>query len=124
MTSGKGTKGQKSRSGAAIPPWFEGGQMPLQRRTPKRGFTNIFKKCYGIVNVEDLKRFPEGSEVGVQQLLDSGLIKKVYDGVKLLGRGELDRALSLQIHKASASAVAKIEAAGGRVDIVPFQKGK
>jgi len=122
LTAGKGTKGQKARSGAKSPPWFEGGQMPLQRRTPKRGFTNIFKTCYAVVNLEDLNRFPQGSEVGVDQLRDAGLVKKVRDGVKLLARGDVAHALVVRVHKASAAAVSKLEAVGGRVELL--EKGK
>ena len=122
LTAGKGTKGQKARSGAKSPPWFEGGQMPLQRRAPKRGFTNIFKTCYAVVNLEDLNRFPQGSEVGVDQLRDAGLVKKVRDGVKLLARGDVAHALVVRVHKASAAAVSKLEAVGGRVELL--EKGK
>jgi large subunit ribosomal protein L15 len=118
MTAGRGSKGQKSRSGGGTPPWFEGGQMPLQRRVPKRGFTNIFKKFYQIVNLRDLERFPPGSEVGPQQLVEIGLIKKANADVKLLADGELTRALTIQVHKASGAAVAKVEAAGGRVALI------
>lgn len=118
-TAARGTKGQKSRSGGGTPPWFEGGQMPLQRRVPKRGFTNIFKKRYSLVNLSDIAGFPPQSVIGLQQLLEAGLIRKVLDGVKLLGDGELDRALTVQVQKASASAVQKVEAAGGTVEIIP-----
>lgn len=121
-TSGKGTKGQKARSGGGTPPWFEGGQMPLQRRVPKRGFTNIFKKYYSIVNLSDLQRFPTGSEVGPEQLIESGLVKKHHDGIKLLGKGEITSSLTIRVHKASAAAVGKVEASGGRVELVPLQK--
>ena len=121
-TAGRGHKGQKSRSGGGTPPWFEGGQMPLQRRVPKRGFTNIFKKRYMVVNVGDLDRFPEGSEVGLQELIEAGLVRKVYDGVKRLADGEITRPLTVKVHKASASAISRIEAAGGRVELIPFQK--
>jgi large subunit ribosomal protein L15 len=120
-TSGRGHKGQKSRSGGGTPPWFEGGQMPLQRRVPKRGFTNIFKKIYSVVNLNDLERFPSGSEVGLQQLMEAGLVKKVYDGVKLLGDGDIKHVLTIHVHKASASAISKVEAAGGRVELIPLQ---
>lgn len=123
-TAGRGTKGQNSRSGGGTPPWFEGGQMPLQRRVPKRGFTNIFQRVYAIVNVEDLKRFEAGSEVTPESLRESGLIKKRNDGIKLLANGEIDHALTIRVHKASAAAVSKIEAAGGRVELISAQKGK
>ena len=124
MTSGKGTKGQKSRSGGGVPPWFEGGQMPLQRRVPKRGFKNIFKKEYSVVKVEDMQRFPAGSEVGPIDFLGIGLLKKVPYGVKLLANGEITQSVTVRVHKASASAVQKIEAAGGKVELIPLREGK
>jgi large subunit ribosomal protein L15 len=124
MTAGKGTKGQKSRSGGGTPPWFEGGQMPLQRRIPKRGFTNIFRKEFTVVNVADLERFSSGSEIGPLDFQSVGLVKKVPYGVKLLANGEIDRPLTVRVHKASASAVQKIEAAGGKVEIIPIKEGK
>lgn len=124
MTGGKGTKGQKARSGGGTPPWFEGGQMPLQRRIPKRGFTNIFKKEFSIVNLDDLQRFPAGSEVGPLDLTSVGLLKKIPYGVKLLGNGEITQSLTVRVHKASASAVQKIEAAGGKVELIPLKEGK
>ncbi len=121
-TAGRGNKGQKSRSGGGTPPWFEGGQMPLQRRVPKRGFHNIFKKQYSIINLDDLQRFAAGSEIGPDQLMESGLVKKMLAGIKLLGDGELAHPVTIQVHKASASAISKIEAAGGRVELIPLQK--
>jgi large subunit ribosomal protein L15 len=121
-TAGRGTKGQKSRSGGGTAPWFEGGQMPLQRRIPKRGFTNIFKTRYSIVNVNDLERFDVGSQIGPQELLQTGLVKSFHDGIKLLGDGDLTRAFTVQVHKASAVAVSKVEAAGGRVELIPLGK--
>ena len=124
MTAGKGTKGQKSRSGGGTPPWFEGGQMPLQRRIPKRGFTNIFRKEFSIVNVEDMQRFPAGSEIGPLDLVGIGLLKKIPYGVKLLANGEIAQAVTVRVHKASASAVQKIEAAGGKVELIPLKEGK
>jgi len=99
-------------------PWFEGGQMPLQRRVPKRGFNNIFRKVYTVVNVGDLERFEAGSRVGPEELIRAGLAKKKADGVKLLGDGELKVSLAVRVNKASASAVAKVEAAGGTVEIL------
>ncbi len=92
--------------------------MPLQRRVPKRGFNNIFKKHYAIVNIQDLSAFQAQTVVGPQQLMEAGLVKKLQAGVKLLGDGEVDRALTVQVHKASASAVQKIQAAGGQVEIL------
>lgn len=117
-TAGRGTKGQNSRSGGGTPPWFEGGQMPLQRRVPKRGFTNIFKKEYSVVNIGDLDSFPAGAEVGIQELIDAGLIKKRNEGVKLLADGDVTQSLTIRVHKASAAAIAKVESAGGRVELI------
>lgn len=99
-------------------PWFEGGQMPLQRRVPKRGFHNKFRKVYTVVNVGDLDRFEQGATVGPEELALAGLAKKKADGIKLLADGELTKALSIRVHKASAAAVAKVEAVGGRVEIL------
>ena len=124
MTSGKGTKGQKSRSGGGTPPWFEGGQMPLQRRIPKRGFTNIFKKEFSIVNVGDLGKFTAGSEIGPLDFIGAGVLRKVRYGVKLLANGEISQPLTVRVHKASASAIKRIEAAGGKVELIPLREGK
>jgi len=124
MTAGKGTKGQKSRSGGGTPPRFEGGQMPLQRRIPKRGFTNIFKKEFSIVNLKDLGKFPAGSEIGPLDFIGVGLIRKVRYGVKLLANGEISQPLTVRVHKASASAIKRIEAAGGKVELIPLKEGK
>lgn len=124
MTAGKGTKGQKSRSGGGTPPWFEGGQMPLQRRIPKRGFTNIFKKEFSIINVDDLSKFPAGSEVGPLDFIGAGLLRKVRYGVKLLANGEINQPVTVRVHKASASAIQRIEAAGGKVELIPLKEGK
>lgn len=117
-TAGRGHKGQKARSGGGKGPAFEGGQTPLQRRLPKRGFHNIFKKEYAIVNVGQLSRFPAGAVVTPELLLEEGLIKKVGDGVKLLGQGELGKALTVRVHQASRSAVEKVEGAGGKVEVI------
>ena len=117
-TAGKGAKGQKARSGGGTPPWFEGGQMPLQRRIPKRGFTNIFKKTYAIINLRDLEQFAAGSEIGPEQLRQTGLVKKVRDGIKLLAQGDIAKALTVRVHEASVTAKSKIEAAGGRVELI------
>ena len=122
-TAARGSKGQNARSGGGTPPWFEGGQMPLQRRIPKRGFHNIFQVRYQAVNVGDLQRFSEGTEVGLPQLVAAGLVKKA-GGVKLLADGDLAHPLTIQVHKASEAAIKKIEAAGGRVELIPFQKRK
>lgn len=124
MTGGKGTKGQKSRSGGGTPPWFEGGQMPLQRRIPKRGFKNLFRKELEIVNLDDMQRFPAGSEVGPLDLVSIGILRKTGYGVKLLGDGEINQALFIRVHKASASAIQKVEAAGGKVEFIPLKEGK
>ncbi|MGA2026773.1 MAG: 50S ribosomal protein L15 [Syntrophobacteraceae bacterium] len=124
MTAGKGTKGQKSRSGGGTPPWFEGGQMPLQRRIPKRGFTNIFKKEFSIVNVGDLGKFTAGSEIGPLDFIGAGVLRKVRYGVKLLANGEISQPLTVRVHKASASAIKRIEAAGGKVELIPLREGK
>lgn len=117
-TSGKGHKGQKARSGGGVRPGFEGGQMPLYRRLPKRGFTNIFATKYSIINIVDLNRFDENTVVTPELLLEEGLIKKLNDGVKILGDGDLDKKLTVKAHKFSKSAAEKIEAAGGKVEVI------
>ena len=117
-TSGKGHKGQKARSGYSRRPGFEGGQMPLQRRVPKRGFNNIFATEYAIVNVSDLeKRFEAGATVDAESLVACGLLKKTLDGVKVLGKGEITKSLTVKVDAISESAKAKIEAAGGTVEV-------
>ena len=116
-TSGKGHKGAKARSGGGKRPGFEGGQMPLTRRLPKRGFTNIYRKEYAAVNVSALECFDEGSVVTVEALVEAGLIKKTLDGVKVLGGGELTKKLTVSVDKVTASAKEKIEAAGGKVEV-------
>ncbi len=117
-TAGRGSKGQKSRSGGNIRPGFEGGQMPLQRRLPKRGFTNIFKKQYAIINLRDLKRFEKGTLVDKSALVSVGLVKRQQDGVKLLGQGAIDYPLIVRVSRCSRSAQTTIEAAGGRVELI------
>ena len=117
-TAGRGTKGQGSRSGGGTPPGFEGGQMPLQRRLPKRGFHNPFKKAYAEINVRDLERFEAESLVDESLLRQSGLVKGRWDGVKLLGKGDIAKSLSVKVHRCSAGAREKIEAAGGSLEIV------
>ncbi len=112
-TSCRGHKGQKSRSGGSIRGGFEGGQMPLQRRVPKRGFTNIFKKVYSVINLSDLAKFEEGSVVDSESLIKAGIIKKVNDGVKLLANGELKHPLTIKVKKISKAATEKVKAAGG-----------
>ena len=116
-TAGKGHKGQKARSGAPRP-GFEGGQMPLTRRIPKRGFNNIFAKEYAIVNVSDLNKFTEGTVVDAELLKAAGLIKKTCDGVKVLGDGELTTKLTVKAAKFTKSAVEKIEKAGGKAEVM------
>jgi large subunit ribosomal protein L15 len=117
-TAGRGTKGHNSRSGGGVRPGFEGGQMPIHRRLPKRGFTNIFKKEIAIINVGDLARFEAGSVVNEASLVQSGLVKGRRDGIKLLGNGTVDIALTVQINAVSRSAKEKIEAAGGTVEVI------
>ena len=117
-TAGKGHKGQKARSGAPRP-GFEGGQMPLQRRVPKRGFNNIFATEYAVVNLSTLNdRFEDGATVDAQSLKDAGVIKKALDGVKVLGKGEITKAITVKVAAISESAKAKIEAAGGKVEVL------
>jgi len=117
-TAGKGHKGQKARSGGSIKAGFEGGQMPLQRRLPKRGFTPLNKKVYALVNLGDLANFEGGSVVDAEALTSVGLIGNICDGIKVLGDGEISAALTVKAHKFSKSAVAKIEAAGGKAEVI------
>ncbi len=118
-TAGRGQKGQKARSGGGVRPGFEGGQMPLQRRIPKRGFTNIFKKDISIVNVKALEEsFENGDVVTPEILLEKKVIKKIGDGVKILGNGEISKKLTVKAHAFSKSAVDKIQAAGGKVEVI------
>ncbi|MBN1884906.1 MAG: 50S ribosomal protein L15 [Candidatus Krumholzibacteriota bacterium] len=117
-TATRGHKGQKSRSGGGVPPWFEGGQMPLQRRVPKRGFTNIFRKTFQVVNLDGLNRFDAGTTVDRKALLDAGLLKKAAVPVKVLGRGELKVALTVEVDAVSASAAKAIRDAGGSISLV------
>ena len=117
-TAGKGHKGQNARSGGGVRPGFEGGQMPLQRRIPKRGFNNIFDTEYAIVNVSDLAVFEAGAVVDAQALIEKGLLKKVCDGVKVLGNGELNVALTVKAAAFSKSAKEKIEQAGGKTEVI------
>ncbi len=117
-TAGKGHKGQKARSGGGVRPGFEGGQMPLQRRIPKRGFNNIFAKTVVAVNVGDLEKFGEGSVVNANELINMGLIKRRFDTVKILGNGELTKSLTVKAQMFSKSAVQKIEAAGGKAEVI------
>ena len=116
-TSGKGHKGAKARSGGGKRPGFEGGQMPLTRRIPKRGFTNIFGKEYATVNVSKLNCFEDGTVVTNEVLVEAGLIKKTLDGVKILGGGELTKKLTVNVDKVTESAKQKSEAIGGKVEV-------
>ena len=117
-TSGKGHKGQNARSGGGVRPGFEGGQMPLYRRLPKRGFKNIFAKQYVSINVEDLNKLEDGTEVTAEVLKSAGIISKTLDGVKILGRGEVTKKLTVKVAKYSASAKEKIEKAGGKAEVI------
>ena len=116
-TSGKGHKGAKARSGGGTRPGFEGGQMPLYRRVPKRGFNNVFGTEYAEVNVERLEVFEDGAVVSPVELIQAGILKNVQDGVKILGNGEITKKLTVQANKFTASAKEKIEAAGGKVEV-------
>ncbi len=118
-TAGRGQDGQKSRSGGGVRPGFEGGQMPIQRRIPKRGFSNYpFKKHYAIINIEDLNAFDDGTEITPELLLETKKIKKLNDGLKILGRGKLEKTLNVKAHKISKSAREQIEANGGKVEVL------
>lgn len=118
-TCGKGANGQKSRSGKGVKPYFEGGQMPLYRRVPKRGFSNaLFKKEYAIITLDLLNRFEDGAEVTPEILIENGLVRDLKDGIKVLGNGTLDKKVAVKAHKVSASAKAAIEAKGGSVEII------
>lgn len=116
-TAGKGHKGQKARSGAPRP-GFEGGQMPLYRRIPKRGFTNIFRKEWSIMNVSDLNCYEDGTEITPELLAKDGKVKQVKAGVKILGEGNLEKKLTVKANKFSKSAIEKIEAAGGKAEVI------
>ena len=117
-TAGKGDKGQNARSGGGVRPGFEGGQMPLQRRIPKRGFNNIFGTRYAEVNVEELNRFEDGAEVDEKAIVEAGLLKNTRDGIKILGRCELQKKLTVKVAAFSQGAKSKIEAAGGKAEVV------
>ncbi|MFD3155635.1 50S ribosomal protein L15 [Haloimpatiens sp. FM7330] len=117
-TCARGQDGQNSRSGGGVRLGFEGGQMPLYRRLPKRGFTNLFAKKYAVINLDKLNAFENGSEVTPELLLENGIIKKVYDGVKILGNGNIEKKLNVKASKFSKTAAEKIEAAGGKVEVI------
>ena len=117
-TAGKGHKGQNARSGGGVRPGFEGGQMPLQRRIPKRGFNNIFATRYTAINVSALNKFEDGAVVDTNALMEAGLVKKALDGVKILGNGELTKKLTVKVAAYSASAKQKIEEAGGKAEVM------
>ena len=116
-TAGKGHKGQKARSGGSIRPGFEGGQMPLQRQIPKRGFKNIFATNYAIINVKDLEIFEDGAVVDEKAIVEAGLLKKTLDGVKVLGEGEITKKLTVNVAAFSESAKQKIEEVGGKAEV-------
>ena len=118
-TSGRGHKGQNARSGGGVRPGFEGGQLPLYRRLPKRGFSNsMFKKTYSVINVSDLNVFEDGTEVTPELLKEMGIVKKELSGVKILGNGVLEKKITVRAHKFSNVAKEKIEAAGGKVEVM------
>ena len=117
-TSGKGHKGQKARTSGGVRPGFEGGQLPLFQRLPKRGFKNVNRKEYAIVNVETLNRFEDGAEVSAALLLETGVVSNEKAGIKILGNGELTKKLTVKAHKFSASAKEAIEKAGGSIEVI------
>ena len=117
-TAGRGHKGQNARSGGGVRIGFEGGQMPIYRRLPKRGFNNIFAKSYAEINVSDLNKFDNGAVVDAQALVDAGIIKKTLDGVKVLGNGNVEKKVTVKAAKFTVSAKEKIEAAGGKVEVM------
>lgn len=117
-TAGKGHKGQNARSGGGVRPGFEGGQMPLHRRVPKRGFVNIFRTNYAIVNVSDLDCFEDGANVDTEMILKAKLVKKPLDGIKILGNGELTKKLNVKVAAFSKSAKEKIEQIGGKAEVM------
>ena len=118
-TATRGSKGQRSRAGSRTRPGFEGGQMPLHRRLPKRGFTNIFKKQYALVNLEDFAKFTPEEAITPELLLRKGLIKRLRDGLRVLGNGELKAPLKISAHHFSKSALEKIQMAGGKAEVIP-----
>lgn len=117
-TAGRGHKGQKARSGGGVRPGFEGGQMPIQRRLPKRGFTNIFAKRVAQINVKELEKFSSGATVGPEEFIKEGLIKRKFDKIKIIADGEITKNLTVKAHSFSKSAVEKIQSAGGKAEVV------
>jgi LSU ribosomal protein L15P len=117
-TSGRGHKGQNARSGGGVRPGFEGGQMPLFQRLPKRGFTNIHRKEYAIVNLEVLNRFEDGTEVTPELLIETGIVRKEKAGIKILAKGKIEKKLTVKAHKFSTAAKEAIEAAGGQTEVI------
>jgi len=117
-TAGRGQKGQNARSGGGVRPGFEGGQTPLFRRLPKRGFTNINRKEYQVVNLDKLNRFEDGTEITPELLLETGVVSKLKAGIKVLGDGKLEKKLTVKAHKFSASAKEAIEATGGSAEVI------
>ncbi|WP_217588939.1 50S ribosomal protein L15 [Lentibacillus saliphilus] len=117
-TSGRGHKGQKARSGGGTRPGFEGGQLPLFQRLPKRGFTNIHRKEFAIVNLDALNRFEDGTEITPELLLEEGVVSKLKSGIKVLGNGTVEKKVTVKAHKFSASAKQAIEAAGGKTEVI------
>jgi len=117
-TAGRGMNGQKSRSGSKKRSYFEGGQMPLSRRVPKRGFSNYFKKRFVIINIEDLNRFSDNEIITPELLLEKGLIKKIMNGVKILSNGNINKKLTVRAHRFSQEAINKIKSAGGKVEVI------
>ena len=117
-TAGRGMNGQRSRSGGIVRPGFEGGHMPLYRRIPKRGFTNLWGTEYSVLNVSDLNRFEDGATVTPETIKEAGLVKQVKDGIKILGNGDLEKNLTVQAHKFSKTAIEKIESAGGKAEVI------
>jgi large subunit ribosomal protein L15 len=117
-TSCRGHKGQNARSGGGVRPGFEGGQMPIYRRLPKRGFKNIWAKQFAEVNIETLNRFDDGAEIDAVALVESGILKNVYDGIRILGKGEITKKLTVRAQGFTKSAVQKIEAAGGKTEVI------
>ena len=117
-TAGRGMNGQNSRSGGGVRLGFEGGQMPLYRRLPKRGFTNIWGTEYTVINVDDLNRFEAGTVVTPELLKEAGIVKKAKDGIKILGNGKLEKSVEVKAHKFSKTAIEKIESAGGKAEVI------